>query len=163
VLSCVHMELSPITAERQERARRGARKWNALRVLQPRTEAPAVVPEPRPQIPADRCQGDRSCPFPPLFQGRCRQHSLDLTAERSQIGVAHGMLREYGLLVEPEPPSVMHRRCRAKKKARSVDPSCASRRRSGVLGPEPEVSNPVGSGGTRCQRDGGEVLQPPAT
>lgn len=109
------MELHPITSTHHERAQRAARKWRALHPIRgPRKchVVPGNVISPVREIPDGHCQGDRSCPFPPLREGRCRQHSRDMIAAASPVGTAHALMREYGL-VEPEfRETRSERRCR---------------------------------------------------
>lgn len=45
-----------------------------------------------------RCSADAACPFPPVVQGRCRQHARDAVAEESTVGTAHGLLVEFGMV-----------------------------------------------------------------
>ena len=102
--------MHPITSAQQERATKGIRKWAALHVRKPHREV-LVIPGPAPQIPANHCQGDRSCAFPPMFQGRCRQHFRDLQAEGSLSGTCHGLLVADGFVESETQMRPAYRRC----------------------------------------------------
>ena len=68
------------------RSTAAVRKRWALHVSKPKTHRTAIVPARTPILAANHCQGDRSCPFPPIVQGRCRQHARDAIAEGSTVG-----------------------------------------------------------------------------
>jgi len=110
------MHFGNLTPAGKERVARGMRKRWALYTSKPK-EKPAPTPEVKrqPCIDANHCQGDRSCPFPPLFAGRCRQHARDATAEESSVGTARAMLREYGMVESEahEAQRARRRECRS--------------------------------------------------
>lgn len=96
------MGFSGLSTVRKERAARAMRRRWKLAVPKVAEKVPEAIPAPVPVLPANHCQGDRSCPFPPLFAGRCRQHARDEIARGSSVGTAHAVLREYGLVDQPE-------------------------------------------------------------
>jgi hypothetical protein len=118
------MQFSNLTG-REQAAAAIRRRWQ-LHVPKPKAcdkpLAPALV------LPANHCQGDRSCPFPPLFAGRCRQHARDVIAEGSPVGNGHGLLRDYGLVAsapEEQTGARAHNpalpRCRTKSKPKPLN------------------------------------------
>jgi hypothetical protein len=123
---CILFAMIVTERERHERLARQSRKRWALHVPKQKSldSAPTVPPAAMLAAAANHCQGDRSCPFPPLFKGRCRQHARDALANGSQVGTAHALLRAFGL-VEPaetqtRPEPAYRRRCKGARKPASV-------------------------------------------
>jgi hypothetical protein len=87
---------SPAARKRNAAAIR--RRWQLY--VPKAKEKPAPTPELRRQPCTDpnRCAADPACPFPPMIEGRCRQHARDAMAEESSVGTAYAMLRDYGLV-----------------------------------------------------------------
>src|SRR5580692_11081550 len=106
------MELTPIISKYQQRARKAAAKWAALHPTRERRTIEPLIPFPPARIPEGHCQADPGCAFPPLREGKCRQHWRDQIAAGSLSGTCHALLVAEGL-VESEMRSapLYRRRC----------------------------------------------------
>jgi hypothetical protein len=130
------MQLNPIAPKYLERSRKAFAKWNALHPTRERGTVEPLIPFAPAPIPESHCQADPGCPFPPLREGRCRQHARDAIAEASPVGTAHALMREYGLVepAETQTRQGYRRRCR---KEVAWPKSLGSRRR------DPPRRNPL--------------------
>jgi hypothetical protein len=99
------MLLSDPRPDQRKRNQLALKKRWALRVKPAKVEPSfrESTPTPAPVLAANHCQGERSCPFPPMVKGgRCRQHARDAVSEGSEVGNAHSQMRELGLITSQE-------------------------------------------------------------